>query len=271
MDSHCHLADQVFADDLEAVVTRAREAGLTRALCILAAGDEEESAAAARLRSLWPDVRFAVGVHPHQAGQFAGAVDVAVATVRLAVEAEGACAIGEIGLDYHYDFSPPAVQQEVFEAQVELAGELQLPVVIHTREATDDTFAVLERAGERRLRGVFHCFTGDVATARRALEIGFHVSLSGIVTFPRAAELREVAAMLPAERLLIETDAPYLLPRDLHPMPKGRRNEPRFLAHIANRIATFMNKSIEDVARATTENAERLFGLQAQGQRQLLL
>lgn len=256
IDSHCHLADDAFAGDLEAVVTRAREAGVTGALCILSAGDENESAAAARLRALWPDVRFSVGVHPHVAGRFAGAAGRAVEAVRRGIGAEGACAVGEIGLDYHYDFSPREVQREVFEAQVALARELGVPVVIHTREAADDTFEVLECAGGRQVRGVFNCFTGDAAMARRALDIDFHVSLSGIVSFPRAAALREVAVMLPAERLLIETDSPYLAP-----VPhRGKRNEPAFVARVAEVVADARGTSAEEIAALATRNFERLFG-----------
>jgi TatD DNase family protein len=254
VDSHCHLADDAFAADLEAVVARAREAGLTGALCILAAGDEKESAAAARVRTLWPDIRFSVGVHPHQAAQFADGGP-AVEVVRRALETQRARAIGEIGLDYHYDFAPRAVQRDVFEAQVALADELTLPVVIHTREATDDTFDVL-RGARRPVRGVFHCFTGDAAMARRALEIDFYVSLSGIVTFPRASGLREVAAMLPENRLLIETDAPYLAP-----VPhRGKRNEPSFVTRVAEVVAEVRGKSAAEIASAATRNFESLFG-----------
>ncbi len=179
-----------FAADLAAVVARASGAGVTSALCILAAGNDVEAARAADVRRAWPAVRFAVGIHPHQAGEFAGSIDRAVETVRHGLALHGACAIGEIGLDYHYDFSPRDVQQEVFRAQVRLAGELRLPVIIHTREATDDTFRILAEEGAGEVRGVFHCFTGDEAMARAALEIGFHVSFAGIVTFPRAEAIR---------------------------------------------------------------------------------
>src|SRR6476661_3443674 len=140
IDSHCHLADEAFAGDLDAVVSRAREAGLTSALCVLSAGDSGESAAAARVRAAWPSVVFSAGVHPHHAGEFADDPGRSVETVRQALNAEAALAIGEIGLDYHYDFSPRDVQQAVFAEQVALARELRLPVIIHTREAEDDTF-----------------------------------------------------------------------------------------------------------------------------------
>ena len=232
IDSHCHLADDAFADDLDGVIDRARPAGLQSALCILSAGDEAESRAAARVRALWPAVRFSVGIHPHKAGDFAGRLDDARAGVRRGISSEGAVAIGEIGLDYHYDFSPREVQQDVFRAQVSMALELAMPVIIHTREATEDTLGILRDAGPT-LRGVFHCFTGDSAMARAALDIGFYVSLAGIVTFPRADALREVATLVPDDRLLIETDAPYLAP-----VPhRGKRNEPAFVARVAETVA----------------------------------
>jgi TatD DNase family protein len=232
IDSHCHLADDAFAGDLEDVIGRARAAGVTSALCILSAEDAKESTAAAKVRTLWPEVLFSLGIHPHKAGDFAGRLEQARASVRKGVAAEGARAIGEIGLDYHYDFSPRDVQQAVFRTQVRLAVELALPVVIHTREATEDTFAILREAGSS-LRGVFHCFTGDPDLARDALDLGFYVSLAGIVTFSRAEALREVATLVPADRLLIETDAPYLAP-----VPhRGKRNEPAFVGHVAETIA----------------------------------
>jgi TatD DNase family protein len=232
IDSHCHLADDAFAADLEAVIDRARAAGVDGALCILSAGDDKESSAAARVRALWPEVRFSLGIHPHKAGEFTGRVDEARDCVRRGILEEGAAAIGEIGLDYHYEFSPRDVQQDIFRAQISLALELALPIVIHTREATEDTFGMLREAGPA-IRGVFHCFTGDPAMARAALDLGFYVSLAGIVTFPRATELREVAMLVPDDRLLIETDAPYLAP-----VPhRGKRNEPAFVVRVAETIA----------------------------------
>jgi TatD DNase family protein len=168
IDSHCHLADETFAADLEAVVARAKEAGLERALIILAAGDIKEAAQASRVGTLWPEVRVSVGVHPHAAHQFAGDPGRAADLVRLQVAATpSARAIGEIGLDYHYDFSPRDVQQQVFRAQIRVARELQMPVVIHTREADADTIAVLREEGGGAVRGVLHCFTGDASSRFR--------------------------------------------------------------------------------------------------------
>jgi TatD DNase family protein len=249
IDSHCHLADEAFADDLDSVIARARDAGLTGALCILSAADDKESAAAAKVRALWSEVRFSVGIHPHKAGDFVGRLEEASRIVRQGVVKEGARAIGEIGLDYHYDFSPRDVQQSVFRTQLGLAVELGLPVIIHTREATDDTFAVLREAGPS-LRGVFHCFTGDAAMAREALDMGFYVSLAGIVTFPRAEALREVATLVPADRLLIETDAPYLAPVPL----RGKRNEPAFVGHVAQTIAALRGVPAGDLGAQVARN-----------------
>ena len=254
IDSHCHLADAAFAGDLDGVIGRAQHAGVTGALCILGAGDAAESAAASRVRAIWPRVRFAVGVQPHNAGRFTGPD--AVAAVRQGLVTEQARAIGEIGLDYHYDFSPRETQREVFDAQVVLAVETGLPVIIHTREATDDTFDVLRSAGAGAVRGVFHCFTGDTVMARRALDIGFFISLAGIVTFPRAEELRDVARMVPADRLLIETDAPYLAPTP----HRGKRNEPAYVVRVAEVIAGVRAIAPAELASMVSQNFAALFG-----------
>jgi TatD DNase family protein len=260
IDSHCHLAGEEFAADLDAVVDRARDAGLSSALCILSAGDQSEAAGAARVRQAWPAVRFAAGVHPHRAGEFTGRIDEACQTVRRDVESYRACAIGEIGLDYHYDFSPRDVQGEIFRAQVDLALELQLPVIIHTREATDDTFAILRDAGVGRLRGVFHCFTGDETMARSALELGFHLSFAGIVTFPRAESIRAAARLAPDDRVLAETDAPYLAP-----VPhRGKRNEPAHVVEVVRRLAEIRGVSPSELAALVTRNFTFLFGTLAE-------
>jgi TatD DNase family protein len=255
IDSHCHLADEAFEGDLEAVVERAKAAGIRSALCILAAGDAQEAARAARVRAMWPEARFSVGVHPHQARDFAASGKAADA-VRKALAADGrAVAIGEIGLDYHYDFSPRDVQQEVFREQVRLARALKLPIVIHTREASDDTLAILRDEVGGDVRGVFHCFTGDRALARAALDIGFHLSFAGIVTFPKAAELRDVARDTPADRLLIETDSPYLAP-----VPhRGKRNEPAYVTRVVETIAEVRGLTPADCGAAAADAFNKLF------------
>jgi len=256
IDSHCHLADEVFAADLEQVVARARDAGLTHVLTILAAGDAKERAQAEVLASLWPDVRFSAGVHPHQAKDFAGRVH-EIPTVLDAMMAANprVRAIGEIGLDYHYDFSPRDVQHDVFRVQVQHACAHDLPVVIHTREATDDTFRIIREAGQGGAQGVFHCFTGDDAMARAALDLGFHLSFAGIISFPKAPELRAIARWVPADRYLIETDSPYLAP-----VPhRGKRNEPAWVVRVAEVIAEERGMTAEAVGRQALENFRALF------------
>jgi TatD DNase family protein len=258
IDTHCHLADEVFEADLEQVVTRAREAGLTGAVCVLAAGVADEARRAARVRELWPTVGFAVGVHPHQAHQCAGQPGRAGTWIREGASQQQVVAVGEIGLDYHYDFSPRDVQRDVFVEQLSDARALNLPVVIHTREADEDTFAVLQAEG-KGVRGVFHCFTGGVDRARRALDLGFHLSLAGILTFPRATDLHEVAAFAPDDRLLIETDSPFLAPVPF----RGKRNEPALVARVVARLAELRGVDTAAMVALTTANALQLFGSQA--------
>ncbi|MEN3340144.1 MAG: TatD DNase family protein [Acidobacteriota bacterium] len=255
IDSHCHLAGEEFAADLKAVVGRALEARVTGGLCILGAGDRDESMRAAAVRSAWPAMRFATGIHPHHAGEFAGDVGRAAATLRKSVADEQACAIGEIGLDYHYDFSPRAAQHEIFRAQVAIARELGLPVAIHTREATADTFQILHEEGAGEVRGVFHCFTGDEEMARAALDLGFHLSFAGIITFPRSAGLREAARITPADRLLAETDSPYLAPVPY----RGKRNEPAYVTRVYEELATVRGVPVGELAGQITRNFQALF------------
>jgi TatD DNase family protein len=257
IDSHCHLADPAFSADLEAVVARARVAGVSRALCVLNAGDAAEAAQAERLAGVWPECRFAVGVHPHVARDFVGRLDRFEAWVREALRTNpAACAIGEIGLDYHYDLSPREIQREMFRAQIRLARDLNLPVVVHTREADADTIAILQDEGEGEVRGVFHCFTGDLDLATASLDLGFAVSFAGILTFPDAAELRRVAAAVPTDRLLIETDCPYLAPAP----HRGRRNEPAWVMRVLERLAEIRGERVGELARAIDLNFTWVFG-----------
>ena len=256
VDSHCHIAGSEFAADLDQVIERARAAGVERAFVVLAADDEPELRQAEEVRSRWSEVRFSIGVHPHNAGTFSSDPAEAARRVRKAIDAQPlARAVGEIGLDYHYGFSPRDVQQQVFREQIRLAHQLSRPIVIHTREADDDTLRILNEERGRDVGGVFHCFTGDRAMARRALDIGFHLSLAGIVTFPRAIELKEVARLVPLDRLLIETDSPYL-----SPVPhRGTRNEPARVARVAEVIAELRGERVEAITSATGKNFDRLF------------
>lgn len=256
IDSHCHLADDAFVEDLEAVVARAQAAGVEGVVCILSADEPEELTRAARLARLWPGARFSAGIHPHRAGTYAGRPHAAAAVTRAAAAGVGAVALGEVGLDYHYDYAPREVQREVFAAQVALAVELGKPVVIHTREATPDTMAVLDDAGAGRVRGVLHCFSGTLDEARLGLDRGLWISLSGILTFPKAEALREVARFVPADRLLIETDAPFLAP-----VPhRGQRNEPAWVAETLARLAAVRSTPREEMGRQVTANLAALVG-----------
>jgi TatD DNase family protein len=255
IDTHCHLADAAFAADLPEVVARAIAAGLTTAMCILSADEPEEVGRAEIVNAAWPAVVFATGVHPHRAGGFAAAPARAADAARAAFDQVQARAIGEIGLDYHYDFAPRARQREVFAAQVALAGALGRPIVIHTREAAEDTIAVLREASPP-VAGVMHCFTGTIDEARLALDLGLHISIAGILTFPRADALRAVAAFVPADRLLVETDAPFLAP-----VPhRGRRNEPAWVALTLARLAAVRGEPVDRIAAAVHANFRALVG-----------
>lgn len=256
IDSHCHIAGPEFAADLSDVVARARIAGVSRAMVILAADDAAEVEQAGTVANAWPEVRFSIGVHPHAAGKYAADPSQAATHVATAIAAQPLTrGLGEIGLDYHYDFSPRDIQQEVFRQQIRLAATRRLPIVIHTREAEDDTFRILTEERADAVGGVFHCFTGDRGMARRVLDIGFHISLAGIVSFPKALELKEVARMVPLDRLLIETDSPYLAP-----VPhRGGRNEPAYVARVAEVIGALRGERADAIGAATQENFGRLF------------
>ncbi len=256
VDSHCHLAGEEFAGDLESVIQRARDAGLAHALVILAADEDREFEQASRVSALWSAARFSIGVHPHAAAKYSADPTEAPRIVERRLDAEpNARAIGEIGLDYYYDFAPMQIQQHVFREQIRLARRRQLPIVIHTRDAEDDTVRILAEESAGKVGGVFHCFTGDRAMARRALDLGFHISLAGIVTFPNALELREVAKLVPLDRLLIETDSPYLAPVPL----RGKRNEPANVTHVAEVVGELRGTSPEAIGEAARANFEQLF------------
>ena len=251
VDSHCHLDDDQFAADRDAAIERARAAGVERMVAIGTGGGPPDLEAGLRLARQYPFIYATVGVHPH---------DAAKATpetfARLAALAREAVAIGEIGLDYHYDFSPRDVQRRVFVEQLTLAARSRKPIVIHTREAWDDTLALIREHG-LPFGGIMHCFTGGPTEARQALELGFYLSFGGIVTFPKADAVREAVALTPEDRLLIETDAPYLAP-----VPhRGKRNEPAFIVETVRRLAEARAVTPEHIAAVTTGNFERLFGL----------
>ena len=255
IDSHCHLAGEEFASDLAGVVRRARDAGVARAVVILSATSDQELARAADVTALWPEVRFACGVHPHEAGKFADDPDASAERLRTIVRSRPEIRLaGEIGLDYHYDFAPRDVQQRVFRAQIAVAREFGMPVVIHTREAWSDTLAILRDEGAADVGGIFHCFTGSEDEAREALAAGFCLSFSGIATFPKAANIRAAAVLTPPDRLLIETDAPYLAP-----VPhRGKRNEPAFVVEVARVLGDARGESADAVARSAAATLDSL-------------
>ncbi len=251
VDSHCHLDDDQFAADRDAAIERARAVGVERMVAIGTGGGPPDLEAGLRLARQYSFIYATVGVHPH---------DTAKATpetfARLAELAWETVAIGEIGLDYHYDFSPRDVQRRVFVEQLTLAARSRKPIIIHTREAWDDTLALIREHG-LPFGGIMHCFTGGPTEARQALELGFHLSFGGIVTFPKADAVREAAALTPEDRLLIETDAPYLAP-----VPhRGKRNEPAFIVETVRRLAQARAVTPEHMAAVTTGNFERLFRL----------
>ena len=256
IDSHCHIAGPEFVEDLDVVIERARSARLSHALVILAADDETEIAQGGKVAQTWNAVRFSIGVHPHAAGKFEeNPVDAANASDTVIANQPLTRGLGEIGLDYHYDFAPREVQQQVFREQIRLAKRRRLPIVIHTREAEEDTFRILHEEKASDIGGVFHCFTGDQAMAQRVLDIGFHISLAGIVTFPRAFALKEVARLVPLDRLLIETDSPFLAP-----VPhRGQRNEPANVVHVAETIGELRGAAAAEIGAAARANFERLF------------
>jgi TatD DNase family protein len=256
IDTHCHLADETFSADLEDVITRATVAGVERVLVVLEAGNQEEAKQASRIEAFWPSVRFAVGVHPHAAHEYGMNTQRVVDVVRDQIARTPlARAIGEIGLDYHYDYSPHDVQLVVFRAQIRLARELGLPVVIHTREADEDTLDVLREDGKGEVRGVLHCFSGTPALARAGLDLGLYISVAGIVTFNGAAELRDTVKLVPLDRLMAETDSPFLAPVPL----RGKRNEPALLSHVIATLAQIHQVDVTEMDRRTTANFHSLF------------
>ncbi len=252
VDSHAHLDGPDFDKDRQEVIERARSAGLTHVLCIGASDGFESNPRTLELVEGRDGFFASVGVHPHDARILDAAMYEALE--RLA-ERPKVVAIGETGLDYHYDQSPREAQQDAFRRFLRMGSRHGKPVIVHTRDAEEDTLSILREEGADAIGGVLHCFTGSRALAEAAVELGFYISFSGILTFRNAADLRETARALPRDRVLIETDCPYLAP-----VPhRGRRNEPSFVVHTAQQLAELWETSVEDVQHRTGENAVRLF------------
>ncbi|HWB83780.1 MAG TPA: TatD family hydrolase [Bryobacteraceae bacterium] len=248
-DSHCHLDDEKFDADREAVIERALASGVERMMAIGTGGGPPDLEAAIRLAEQYPFMFATVGVHPHDASK---ANEETFDRLRKLASHPKVLAIGEIGLDYHYDFSPRDVQRAVFIRQLEIASETGKPVVIHTREAWADTIALLREHWHGE--GIMHCFTGGEEQAREALDLDFHLSFGGVLTFPKAEDVRQAARMAPADRLLVETDCPYLAPVPY----RGKRNEPSFVVETARRLAEIRGVLPEEMAEITSSNFERL-------------
>lgn len=252
IDTHCHLDMKEFDGDREEVIERAKKAGLEAMITV--GSDLEGTVRAMKLAEEYDFIYASIGIHPHDAKDFS---DDIYLKLRKWSDNRKVIAIGETGLDYHYDHSPREVQKEVFEKHLRLAGETGLPVIIHSREAQRDTLEILQRSGINR--GVLHCFSGNREMAEEVMSMGFYISIAGPVTFRKAKELKDIAATIPDDYLLVETDAPYLSPEPF----RGRRNEPAYILHTLKQIADLRGLSLEDMARITTLNAKRLFGIGA--------
>ena len=270
VDSHCHIDGPEYDADREEVISRARDAGVGTMLNV-GTGEPHSGAfeRAVELAETHTDIYAAIGVHPHDAKLFDEPSEKRL--VDLAKQSQRVIAWGEIGLDYHYDHSPRDVQREVFRRQLRLARSLNLPVVIHSRAADDDTIAILRdesgtgvspmnHAQDARATGVLHCFGGSLEMATAALELGFFISFAGNLTFKKAEDLRSIARQLPLDRLLVETDCPYLTPVPF----RGKRNEPARVVETARCLAELHGKDFEEIGRLTSENFGRLFGVRWQ-------
>jgi TatD DNase family protein len=251
VDSHCHIDMPQFDADRDEVVARAREAGLLEMLVVGGVDEEQGHRRALRVAGEL-GMAVSVGIHPHEAKL---ATESVYDELRGLARDKRIVAVGEIGLDFHYDHSPRPQQREVFRRQVRLAREVGLPVIVHTREADDETAALLEEEGAGETGGVIHCFTGGHELARRALALGFYISFSGIVAFPRSDNIQEVARTMPLDRLLVETDAPFLAP----PPHRGKRNEPAYVVDVARKVAAVRGVGLERISGAAVANYARLF------------
>jgi TatD DNase family protein len=254
VDSHCHLDHEQFNDDREAVIERALAAGVEHMVAIGTGDGPPNLEAGIALADRYPAFYATVGVHPHDASK---ANDEVYRRLSDLLGHPKVVALGEIGLDYHYDFSPRDVQQTVFIEQMRIAKDARKPIVIHTREAWDDTLSLLQEYwAPAGLGGIMHCFSSGPEQARRALELGFHLSFGGIVTFPKALDIQEAARQTPPDRLLIETDAPYLAP-----VPRrGKRNEPAYVVETARKLAVLRGETVDSIALLTSANFRRLIG-----------
>lgn len=248
-DTHCHLFWNSFVDDLEEVIARARASGVNR--IIIPSTNFDTLDQALYIAHRFEDMFVAAGIHPQDAKDLP---DDYVNRLRSYCSSSKVIAIGEIGLDYHYDYCPKEIQKNVLEHQLELAKELDLPVILHNRDSDNDLINIISSHQDGKLRGQFHCFVGSIEFAKRALDLGFHISFTGKVTYKKSS-LDEVIAYIPDDRLMIETDAPFMTPTP----HRGKRNEPAYIPLIAERFASARQQNIEHIAEITSVNALRLF------------
>ena len=250
VDSHCHLDMDAYQDTLHEIIDAAAKCGISRIISI--GIDVSSSRKAVKLAELYPGVFATIGIHPHSADE---AGESAYRDLKELATAPGVVGYGEIGLDYAKQYAPVDMQRRAFADQLDLAKDLQLPVVIHDREAHQDTLTLLHEKGPFPAGGVMHCFSGDVELARKVLDLGFYISIPGIVTFKNSAELQQVVREIPLQRLLLETDGPFLAP-----VPwRGKINKPEYLLYTAGKVAELKKISIDEVARQTADNTNQLF------------
>ena len=249
-DTHCHLNDKAYVEDLHETIERARQAG-TSFMCTVGY-DLISSAKAVEIAERYKGIYAAIGIHPHDAEAFD---EQTVMEMKKLATSHKVVAYGEIGLDYYRNLSPKDVQQDTMRRQIALAKELKLPLIIHDRDAHGDTLQILKEEKANELGGIFHCYSGSFEMARTVLKMGFYISIAGPVTFPNSARLQDVAKLIPLDRLLIETDSPYLTPQAY----RGKRNEPAHVRFVAEKIAELKKVPFEEVAQHTTANAKKVY------------
>ena len=252
IDSHCHLEDERFSGEVEQVLSRMQAAGVDR--CILAGSDEATCERIVGLTNMYENVYGVIGVHPHEAKYFSVEM---LNNMQKWLESPRIVGVGEIGLDYYYDHSPRGAQREAFAAQLDFAYRQGVPAVFHVRDAHGEFTDILRARKGALPRGVMHCYTGSLESAKTYLNFGFYISFSGSVTFKNAVNLQEVARFVPLGRLLVETDSPYLAPVPM----RGKRNEPAYVHYVAEQVAMLKNIPVDALTAQTDQNAELLFGL----------
>ncbi|MGO3196193.1 TatD family hydrolase [Vagococcus salmoninarum] len=253
-DTHTHLNVEQFKDDLVETMARSRELGVTEMAVV--GFDTPTIEKSLELSQTYPEIYSIIGWHPTEAGSYSKAIE---DKLQSQLTEPKVVALGEIGLDYYWMNDPKEIQAKVFRRQIAIAREHNLPISVHTRDAIEDTYQILKEENIQNVGGIMHSFSGDVEWMKRFLDLGMHISLSGVVTFKKATEVHEVAQVVPLERLLIETDAPYLAP-----MPyRGKRNEPGYTRYVAEKVAELREMTVEDVAKITRQNAFELFRIES--------